>query len=101
MKNTVRNTLMGAVATLAMTGANAANIFITPASTTVDFTNPFTLTVQGSGFANGILAGGVELTWDADQLEVVTTENDLVFGVGLPPGWISLYQHYWDWFTHR
>ena len=68
MKHTIKKALIGGAAMLAMAGANAATISLTPATNFVSAGDSLTLEVHGTGFTDGATAGSVELTWDTAVL---------------------------------
>lgn len=88
MKKSIRNTLMGTTISLAAMGASAADIFLTPASPTVNIGDTLTLTVQGANFTDLMTSGGVTVTWDPTVLSLTSSELDLAST--LPVGFIPL-----------
>lgn len=84
MSNMIRNKLigvvwgLGAVSMLAVAGvANAATVSLTPSVTNVAVGDIFSLTVQGSDFVDGVSSGGVEISWDANLVSLVSTLPDI------------------------
>jgi len=84
MMNMIKNKLisaicgLGAVSMLAVAGvANAATVSLTPSVTNVSVSDVFSLTVQGSDFVDGVSSGGVEISWDANLVSLVSTLGDI------------------------
>lgn len=73
-------------ASLAMGAVQAQSLSLSPATQTVDKNTAFTVQVLGSGFANTILGGGFELSFDASvvRLDTVTIDPSWEFGLTSP-----------------
>lgn len=69
--------MLGAVSLLTVNLANAATVALTPSTLTVNTGDAFSLTVQGSDFADGVTSGGVQLNWDSTLLTITSTAADL------------------------
>ena len=70
MNNMIKNSLVGAVSMLAMTGVNASIISVDPISQIVQPGSSFSATVQAdfSDVAAGASGGGFRVTWDTSLL---------------------------------
>ena len=77
--------LLGAVALLMASQANAATVSINPASITVGDGASFSLTVSGADFPETI-GGGFSLSWDANILALTSADVDLL-GQLTTAGW--------------
>jgi len=77
MKMKLTSGLLGVAALLIASQANAATISLTPSVTNVAVDDPFTLTVEGSGFDTGVSSGGVVLSWDTNIVQLTSTEADI------------------------
>ena len=66
--------MLGLASLLIASQVNAATISLIPSATTVNVNDLFSLTVQGSGFGDGVTAGGVALSWDTS---LVTLNSDV------------------------
>ncbi len=72
MNMKLTNKLLGLAALLLASQANAALISLTPSVNNVNAGDTFTLTVQGSGFLDGVTAGGINLSWDTNLVQLVS-----------------------------
>ena len=77
MKKKIIFGLMGFVSLVAASVANAATVALTPSTLTVAAGDVVSLTVQGSGFLDGVSSGGVQLNWDPTLLTITSTAADL------------------------
>ena len=77
MKKSIRSTLIGTAVALAMTGANAADISLTPAVNEVLVGETFTLSIGGTGFDNDVRGGSVTVTWEASQVSLASSAADI------------------------
>jgi hypothetical protein len=77
MKKSIKSTLMGVATALAMTGAHAADISLTPESNEVLVGGSFTLTIEGTGFENDVRGGNVTVMWDDTQVALTSTATDI------------------------
>lgn len=73
MNMKLTNGLLGLGALILAGQASAATIDLTPSTVSVIEGEIFSLIVQGNGFDTGFDSGGVRLSWDVAQLEVVST----------------------------
>ncbi len=86
MNMKLTNKLLGLAALLLASQANAALISLTPSVNNISVGDTFTLTVQGSGFLDGVTAGGINLSWDTNQVQLVS--NSAAIDVSLfSNGW--------------
>jgi hypothetical protein len=78
--------LAASLACLSMNAAQAQSLFLSPAAQTVATDTSFTVQVLGSGFANTILGGGFELSFDPTvvRLDTVTIDPSWEFGLSSP-----------------
>jgi len=60
---------------------------VTPATTNVAVNDPFSLTVEGSGFDLGMSSGGVVLSWNENNIQLTSTINDIT--ASLPSGMLD------------
>lgn len=73
----LQRTLIGTAVTLAAAGVNAADISLTPSASTVNVDGTFTVSVDGSNFADGdvVGGGGVLLSWDTTYLTLISDQD--------------------------
>ena len=81
---------MGFVSLVAASVANAATVSVNPASQTVTVGSSFSLTVSGSDFLDGAIAGGFLMSWDPTTVQLDTTALDVLGGGYLGPSFTDL-----------
>ena len=94
MNTKLTSGLFGFAALLMASQVNAATVQISPANETIIVGGSFALTVQGIDFAL-TYGGGFTLTWDANSLNLVSTELDIateLFNNGLGGNNVSIAQ---------
>jgi len=69
--------MLGIVSLLTVNLANAATLSLTPSTLNVNTGDVFSLTVQGTEFVTGVSSGGVEISWDANLVSLVSTLTDI------------------------
>lgn len=77
MKNNIKRTILGVAVALAATGANAADISLTPAVNNVLVGDTFALTVEGSGFTDDVSSGSVTIGWDPTLVMLDSSAADI------------------------
>jgi hypothetical protein len=89
MKMKIVYGVLGLASLVAASVANAATVSVNPASQTVVTGSTFQLTVSGSDFLDGAVAGGFLMTWDPTVARLDTTAADALGGA-LGPSWTDL-----------
>jgi len=69
-KTKIAGHMLGLASLLMASQVNAATINLTPTTNNVSLNDIFSMSIGGTGFADGATAGGVTLTWDASILEI-------------------------------
>jgi hypothetical protein len=82
-KTKIAGHMLGLASLLMASQVNAATISLTLSASTINVDDLFSLTVQGSGFNNGVTAGGVILEWDTASIQLVGDINDINSSLGL------------------
>ena len=70
--------LLGLGALLIAGQVSAATVSVTPSVTTVSVNDPFTLTVQGSDFLDGVIGGSVILQWDPTAMTLTSSLAEII-----------------------
>ena len=81
--------LLGLGALLIASQASAATVSVIPPVTIANVGDPFTLTVQGSDFLDGVSSGSISLTWDATAMTATSTLADVL--ATAPAGFTDLF----------
>jgi hypothetical protein len=89
MNMKLTNGLLGLGALLIASQASAATVSVIPAETIANVGDPFTLTVQGSDFLDGVSSGSISLTWDPTAMTATSTLADVL--ATAPVGFTDLF----------
>lgn len=89
MNMKLTNGLLGLGALLIASQASAATVSVIQAETIANVGDPFTLTVHGSDFLDGVSAGSISLTWDATAMTATSTLAEVL--ATAPVGYSDLF----------
>jgi hypothetical protein len=68
------------------TWSQAGSITLTPSQSNLNVGDVFTLTIAGTGFTQGVIGGGLDLTFDPGLVLLGTTTIDPQWNFGTSPG---------------
>lgn len=66
--------------------SQAGSITLTPSQSNLNVGDVFTLTIAGTGFTQGVIGGGLDLTFDPNLVALGSTTIDPLWNFGTSPG---------------